>query len=166
MPTRGAIDTPGTHVERLLSPPEAHVVAHVLRCAPAGEWAASTAVESCGKQRTCHVSYAEECHVPVTACGNTVSVIRLLNSAFGNTCATGADSRGHGGWGITVFTVRGATSTTAPQQDVGVEVGPRRRFRAAVRRWRAGRDCRPAPGRRRLRCPRRSRSNMSRADTG
>lgn len=26
-------------------------------------------------------------HVPVNACGNTVSVIGLLNPAFGNTCA-------------------------------------------------------------------------------
>ncbi|MDX3850524.1 chaplin ChpH [Streptomyces sp. AK02-01A] len=25
-------------------------------------------------------------HVPVSACGNTVSVIGLLNPAFGNTC--------------------------------------------------------------------------------
>ncbi|GAA0472996.1 chaplin ChpH [Streptomyces olivaceiscleroticus] len=26
-------------------------------------------------------------HVPVNACGNTISVIGLLNPAFGNTCA-------------------------------------------------------------------------------
>lgn len=26
-------------------------------------------------------------HVPVNACGNTVSVIGLLNPAFGNTCS-------------------------------------------------------------------------------
>lgn len=26
-------------------------------------------------------------HVPVNACGNTVSVVGLLNPAFGNTCA-------------------------------------------------------------------------------
>jgi hypothetical protein len=26
-------------------------------------------------------------HVPVSVCGNTVSVIGLLNPAFGNTCA-------------------------------------------------------------------------------
>lgn len=26
-------------------------------------------------------------HIPVNACGNTVSVIGLLNPAFGNTCA-------------------------------------------------------------------------------
>ncbi len=26
-------------------------------------------------------------HVPVTACGNTVDVIALLNPAFGNVCA-------------------------------------------------------------------------------
>ncbi|WP_328539645.1 chaplin [Streptomyces sp. NBC_00344] len=26
-------------------------------------------------------------HIPVNACGNSVSVIGLLNSAFGNTCA-------------------------------------------------------------------------------
>lgn len=31
-------------------------------------------------------------HVPVNACGNTVSVIGLLNPAFGNTCVN--DSRG------------------------------------------------------------------------
>ncbi|GHH37117.1 chaplin [Streptomyces candidus] len=28
-------------------------------------------------------------HVPVNACGNTVSVIGLLNPAFGNTCGNG-----------------------------------------------------------------------------
>ncbi|MER5946245.1 chaplin [Streptomyces sp. NPDC001904] len=33
-------------------------------------------------------------HVPVNACGNTVSVIGLLNPAFGNTCVNGS-----GGWG-------------------------------------------------------------------
>ncbi|MFE0464537.1 chaplin [Kitasatospora sp. NPDC058965] len=28
-------------------------------------------------------------HVPVNVCGNTVSVIGLLNPAFGNTCVNG-----------------------------------------------------------------------------
>ncbi|MFE2529543.1 chaplin [Streptomyces sp. NPDC059382] len=28
-------------------------------------------------------------HVPVNACGNSVSVIGLLNPAFGNTCVNG-----------------------------------------------------------------------------
>ncbi|MEU6220097.1 chaplin [Streptomyces sp. NPDC047022] len=28
-------------------------------------------------------------HVPINACGNTVSVVGLLNPAFGNTCANG-----------------------------------------------------------------------------
>ncbi|MGW4379977.1 chaplin [Kitasatospora sp. NPDC004531] len=28
-------------------------------------------------------------HVPVNVCGNTISVIGLLNPAFGNTCANG-----------------------------------------------------------------------------
>lgn len=36
-------------------------------------------------------------HVPVNLCGNTVSVIGLLNPAFGNTCIN-ADG-GHGGHG-------------------------------------------------------------------
>lgn len=35
-------------------------------------------------------------HVPVNACGNTVSVIGLLNPAFGNSCANGSGSWGHG----------------------------------------------------------------------
>ncbi|MGY0021589.1 chaplin [Streptomyces sp. cg35] len=42
-------------------------------------------------------------HVPVNVCGNTVSVIGLLNPAFGNTCANGSgDNWGgeHGGWGM------------------------------------------------------------------
>ncbi|MEK0101034.1 chaplin [Streptomyces sp. A475] len=29
-------------------------------------------------------------HVPVNVCGNTVSVIGLLNPAFGNTCVNGS----------------------------------------------------------------------------
>lgn len=33
-------------------------------------------------------------HVPVNACGNTVSVIGLLNPAFGNSCVNGSH---HGG---------------------------------------------------------------------
>ncbi|GAA2668004.1 chaplin ChpH [Streptomyces lunalinharesii] len=28
-------------------------------------------------------------HIPVNACGNTISVIGLLNPAFGNTCLNG-----------------------------------------------------------------------------
>ncbi|MFI6941515.1 chaplin [Streptomyces sp. NPDC050418] len=35
-------------------------------------------------------------HVPVNACGNTVSVIGLLNPAFGNQCTNGSDG-GYGG---------------------------------------------------------------------
>ncbi|MEU6762948.1 chaplin [Streptomyces sp. NPDC046853] len=34
-------------------------------------------------------------HVPVNVCGNTVSVIGVLNPTFGNTCANGS-----GGWGM------------------------------------------------------------------
>ncbi|MFF3623171.1 chaplin [Streptomyces sp. NPDC002467] len=28
-------------------------------------------------------------HIPVNACGNTVSIIGLLNPSFGNTCVSG-----------------------------------------------------------------------------
>lgn len=35
-------------------------------------------------------------HVPINLCGNTVSVIGLLNPAFGNTCANVSD-HGKGG---------------------------------------------------------------------
>ncbi|WP_371660063.1 chaplin [Streptomyces sp. NBC_00280] len=35
-------------------------------------------------------------HVPVNVCGNSVSVIGLLNPAFGNTCANVSDD-GHNG---------------------------------------------------------------------
>ncbi|MCQ9136289.1 MULTISPECIES: chaplin [Streptomyces] len=35
-------------------------------------------------------------HIPVNVCGNTVSVIGLLNPAFGNTCANVSD-HGKGG---------------------------------------------------------------------
>ncbi|MCX5557794.1 chaplin [Streptomyces sp. NBC_00038] len=39
-------------------------------------------------------------HVPVNVCGNTVSVIGLLNPAFGNTCVNTSDhDKGHGGYG-------------------------------------------------------------------
>ncbi|MFJ4713139.1 chaplin [Streptomyces sp. NPDC088785] len=38
-------------------------------------------------------------HVPVNACGNTVSVVGLLNPAFGNACANGSDHWGGGHWG-------------------------------------------------------------------
>lgn len=40
-------------------------------------------------------------HVPVNLCGNSVSVIGLLNPAFGNTCvnASGDDHKGHPGPG-------------------------------------------------------------------
>ncbi|WLW54899.1 chaplin [Streptomyces sp. YU58] len=40
-------------------------------------------------------------HVPVNVCGNTVSVIGLLNPAFGNTCANvdGNGGKGHPGPG-------------------------------------------------------------------
>ncbi|MFR9674678.1 chaplin [Streptomyces sp. TR06-5] len=31
-------------------------------------------------------------HIPVNACGNTVSVIGLLNPAFGNACVNGGGS--------------------------------------------------------------------------
>ncbi|MFI7101483.1 chaplin family protein [Streptomyces sp. NPDC050161] len=34
-------------------------------------------------------------HVPVNACGNTVSVVGLLNPAFGNACANGSQGGGH-----------------------------------------------------------------------
>ncbi|MET7570775.1 chaplin [Streptomyces sp. NPDC005492] len=34
-------------------------------------------------------------HIPVNVCGNTVSVIGLLNPAFGNTCANVSDHDGH-----------------------------------------------------------------------
>lgn len=36
-------------------------------------------------------------HVPVNACGNTVSVIGLLNPAFGNTCVNGSSYDSHEG---------------------------------------------------------------------
>ncbi len=40
-------------------------------------------------------------HIPVNVCGNTISVIGLLNPAFGNTCAnvSGHDNPGHPGPG-------------------------------------------------------------------
>jgi hypothetical protein len=39
-------------------------------------------------------------HIPVNVCGNTVSVIGLLNPAFGNTCANVSDhGKGHPGPG-------------------------------------------------------------------
>jgi hypothetical protein len=40
-------------------------------------------------------------HIPVNVCGNTVSVIGLLNPAFGNTCANVSDhdKGGHPGPG-------------------------------------------------------------------
>ncbi|MET7481485.1 chaplin [Streptomyces sp. NPDC005538] len=40
-------------------------------------------------------------HIPVNVCGNTVSVIGLLNPAFGNTCAnvSGHGKDGHPGPG-------------------------------------------------------------------
>jgi hypothetical protein len=40
-------------------------------------------------------------HIPVNVCGNTISVIGLLNPAFGNTCAnvSGHDHPGHPGPG-------------------------------------------------------------------
>ncbi|WP_105973202.1 chaplin [Streptomyces geranii] len=42
-------------------------------------------------------------HVPVNVCGNSVSVIGLLNPAFGNTCANVSDGHpgnpGPGGYG-------------------------------------------------------------------
>ncbi|GGT83476.1 MULTISPECIES: chaplin [Streptomyces] len=37
-------------------------------------------------------------HVPVNICGNTVSVVGLINPAFGNTCAN-IDGHGDGGYG-------------------------------------------------------------------
>ncbi|GAA1371491.1 chaplin [Streptomyces beijiangensis] len=38
-------------------------------------------------------------HVPVNACGNTVSVIGLLNPAFGNSCSNSSHGDWHqGGW--------------------------------------------------------------------
>ncbi|WP_338692576.1 chaplin [Streptomyces sp. Q6] len=37
-------------------------------------------------------------HVPVNACGNTVTVIGLLNPAFGNTCANGSSHWGGHTW--------------------------------------------------------------------
>ncbi|WP_405816918.1 chaplin [Streptomyces sp. NBC_01390] len=36
-------------------------------------------------------------HVPVNVCGNSVSVIGLLNPAFGNTCVNVSDHDGHKG---------------------------------------------------------------------
>ncbi|MEU6145567.1 chaplin [Streptomyces sp. NPDC047081] len=39
-------------------------------------------------------------HIPVNVCGNTVSVIGLLNPAFGNHCANVSDHHDkHGGYG-------------------------------------------------------------------
>ncbi|MGW8764514.1 chaplin [Streptomyces sp. NPDC055815] len=38
-------------------------------------------------------------HVPVNACGNTVSVVGLLNPAFGNSCANRSTEREAGGYG-------------------------------------------------------------------
>ncbi|MFB7448791.1 chaplin [Streptomyces sp. NPDC056194] len=38
-------------------------------------------------------------HVPVNACGNTVSVVGLLNPAFGNSCANRSAERETGGYG-------------------------------------------------------------------
>ncbi|MGI5454918.1 chaplin [Streptomyces sp. CA-249302] len=38
-------------------------------------------------------------HIPVNVCGNTVSVIGLLNPAFGNHCANVSDHDKHGGYG-------------------------------------------------------------------
>ncbi|MEU6662496.1 chaplin [Streptomyces sp. NPDC046821] len=40
-------------------------------------------------------------HVPVNVCGNTVSVIGLLNPAFGNTCANTDHEGGSGNGGST-----------------------------------------------------------------
>ncbi|MEU6983017.1 chaplin [Streptomyces sp. NPDC046324] len=37
-------------------------------------------------------------HVPVNLCGNTVTVIGLINPAFGNQCAN-VDGHGDGGYG-------------------------------------------------------------------
>ncbi|MFF1507503.1 chaplin [Streptomyces sp. NPDC058326] len=39
-------------------------------------------------------------HVPINLCGNTVTIIGLINPAFGNTCAN-IDGHGHhdGGYG-------------------------------------------------------------------
>lgn len=36
--------------------------------------------------------------VPINACGDSVSVIGLLNPAFGNTCVNGGRDHQHGGW--------------------------------------------------------------------
>ncbi|GAA4021006.1 chaplin [Streptomyces sp. NBC_01352] len=36
-------------------------------------------------------------HVPINVCGNSVSVIGLLNPAFGNTCANVSDHKGKDG---------------------------------------------------------------------
>ncbi|MFD0312453.1 chaplin [Streptomyces sp. NPDC127119] len=33
-------------------------------------------------------------HVPVNVCGNTVSIIGLLNPAFGNSCSNGGHDQG------------------------------------------------------------------------
>ncbi|MFD3948332.1 chaplin [Streptomyces sp. NPDC058579] len=40
-------------------------------------------------------------HIPVNLCGNTVTVIGLINPAFGNTCANvdGGDHHRDGGYG-------------------------------------------------------------------
>ncbi|MFC1417969.1 chaplin [Streptacidiphilus cavernicola] len=37
-------------------------------------------------------------HVPVNVCGNSVSVIGLLNPAFGNSCSNGGGGSWGGGW--------------------------------------------------------------------
>ncbi|MBK3642848.1 MULTISPECIES: chaplin [Streptomyces] len=38
-------------------------------------------------------------NIPVNVCGNTVSVIGLLNPAFGNSCANTSDHEKSGGYG-------------------------------------------------------------------
>ncbi|MEU9392482.1 chaplin [Streptomyces sp. NPDC048324] len=38
-------------------------------------------------------------NIPVNVCGNTVSVIGLLNPAFGNSCANKSDHEMSGGYG-------------------------------------------------------------------
>ncbi|MET9432683.1 chaplin [Streptomyces sp. NPDC006551] len=37
-------------------------------------------------------------HVPINLCGNTVTIVGLINPAFGNTCVI-ADGHGDGGYG-------------------------------------------------------------------
>ncbi|MGW1705767.1 chaplin [Streptomyces sp. NPDC002206] len=63
-------------------------------------------------------------HVPVNACGNSVSVVGLLNSAAGNACGSGSESAASSRHGSAVPTSGSRASNHTAQDAPAVDLGP------------------------------------------